>query len=107
MLIPSVNATIFVDNHDTERSQTDSLNLYQDGKSFDLAMIYMLGQPYARAQLQSGFLFTFNNTTSTPPPRALTTRTVTPSSWSRGTSSTGGRTSTRWWHSATPRPDSR
>ena len=62
MLIPSVNATIFVDNHDTERSQTDSLNLYQDGKSFDLAMIYMLGQPYARAQLQSGFLFSFNNT---------------------------------------------
>jgi alpha-amylase len=63
MLLPSANATVFVDNHDTERSQTDSLNLYQDGKSFDLAMIYMLGAPYgSRAQLQSGFLFTFANT---------------------------------------------
>ena len=61
-LLPSTNATAFVDNHDTERSQTDSLNLYQDGKSFDLAMIYLLGQPYGRAQLTSGFLFTFNNT---------------------------------------------
>jgi alpha-amylase len=67
MLIPSADATIFVDNHDTERSQTDSLNLYQDGKSFDLAMIYMLGQPYARAQLQSGFLFTFANTSVNAP----------------------------------------
>ncbi len=62
-LEPSVNVTVFVDNHDTERSQTDSLNLYQDGKSFDLAMIFMLAQPYGRAaQLQSGFVFSFNNT---------------------------------------------
>ncbi len=61
-LIPGADATIFVDNHDTERTPSDSLNLYQDGKSFDLAMIYMLAQPYARAQLQSGFIFSFDNT---------------------------------------------
>ncbi len=61
MLSPSEDATVFVDNHDTERTHTDSLNLYDDGsnKRFDLAMIYMLGQPYGRAQLQSGFLFSF------------------------------------------------
>ncbi len=62
MLDPSQNVTVFVDNHDTERSQTDSLNLYQDGKSFDLAMIYTLAQSYGRPQLQSGFLFSFANT---------------------------------------------
>jgi alpha-amylase len=66
-LIPSANATIFVDNHDTERTPSDSLNLYQDGKSFDLAMIYMLAQPYARAQLQSGFLFPSSNTSLNAP----------------------------------------
>ncbi len=61
MLDPSANVTVFVDNHDTERSRTDSLNLYDDGpsKKFDLAMIYLLGQPYGRAQLQSGFVFSF------------------------------------------------
>jgi alpha-amylase len=61
MLPPSENVAVFVDNHDTERSRTDSLNLYDDGanKRFDLAMIYALGQPYGRAQLQSGFVFSF------------------------------------------------
>ena len=60
-LDPGDNVTVFVDNHDTERSRTDSLNLYDDGpsKKFDLAMIYLLGQPYGRAQLQSGFVFSF------------------------------------------------
>jgi alpha-amylase len=61
-LDPSENVTVFVDNHDTERSRTDSLNLYDDGKHFDLAMVYLLAQPYGRAQLQSGFLFSFTAT---------------------------------------------
>ena len=69
MLDPAANATVFVDNHDTERSRTDSLNLYDDGpsKKFDLAMIYLLGQPYGRAQLQSGFLFSFASTDKNAP----------------------------------------
>jgi alpha-amylase len=61
-LLPAVNAAYFVDNHDTVRSQTDSLNLIQDGKSFDLANIFMLGMPYGIAQIESDFLFTFANT---------------------------------------------
>jgi alpha-amylase len=69
MLPPSENVTVFVDNHDTERSRTDSLNLYDDGpsKRFELAMIYLLGQPYGRAQLQSGFVFSFANTDQNAP----------------------------------------
>jgi len=67
MLDPSEHATVFVDNHDTERSRTDSLNMYDDGQSFHLAMIYMLGQPYGRAQLQSGFIFSFTNTDMNAP----------------------------------------
>jgi alpha-amylase len=69
MLDPSANVTVFVDNHDTERSRTDSLNLYDDGpsKKFDLAMIYLLGQPYGRAQLQSGFVFSFASTDGNAP----------------------------------------
>jgi alpha-amylase len=66
-LDPSDDVTVFVDNHDTERSRTDSLNLYDDGKHFDLAMIYLLAQPYGRAQLQSGFLFSFTATDQNAP----------------------------------------
>ncbi|MGC3996113.1 MAG: fibronectin type III domain-containing protein [Anaeromyxobacter sp.] len=55
-LIASDKATIFVDNHDTQRNSGDSLNYTTDsGGKYDLAVIYMLGQPYGRAQLQSGF----------------------------------------------------
>lgn len=67
-LVPSANATIFVDNHDTERTPGDSLNLQSDNnKRFDLANIYMLGQPYGRAQLQSGFTFSLSNTDQNSP----------------------------------------
>ncbi|MGC3999377.1 MAG: alpha-amylase family glycosyl hydrolase [Anaeromyxobacter sp.] len=61
-LIPSDKATIFVANHDTERHPTDSLNYTSDsGGRYDLANVYMLGQPYGRAQLQSGFSFSYAN----------------------------------------------
>jgi alpha-amylase len=66
-LEPSANVTDFVDNHDTVRSQTDSLNPYQDGKSFDLAIIFMLGFPYGIAQIESDFIFTFANTNVNAP----------------------------------------
>ena len=67
-LIPSASATIFVDNHDTERTPGDSLNLQSDNnKRFDLANIYMLAQPYGRAQLQSGFTFSLSNTDQNSP----------------------------------------
>ncbi|WP_224370740.1 carbohydrate-binding module family 20 domain-containing protein [Hyalangium versicolor] len=67
-LVSSANATIFVDNHDTERNSGDSLNLQSDNnKRFDLANIYMLAQPYGRAQLQSGFTFSLSNTDQNSP----------------------------------------
>jgi alpha-amylase len=67
-LDPSADVTVFVDNHDTERSRTNSLNLYDDGGGrFDLANIYLLAQPYGRAQLQSGFIFSFSDTDANAP----------------------------------------
>jgi alpha-amylase len=58
LISDSSKATVFVDNHDTERNPGDSLNYTRDsGGPYDLANIYMLAQPYGRAQLQSGFAF--------------------------------------------------
>ncbi|RYG85109.1 hypothetical protein EON77_06150, partial [bacterium] len=55
-LAPGDKVTVFVDNHDTERSHDDSLNLRDDGAAFVLANLFMLAQPYGRAQLQSGYV---------------------------------------------------
>jgi alpha-amylase len=67
-LMASAAATVFVDNHDTERTPGDSLNLTSDaGGRFDLANIFMLTQPYGRAQLQSGFTFPLSNTGQNSP----------------------------------------
>ncbi len=49
----SHNATVFVSNHDLER-RSQSLTS-RNGKSFNLANIFMLAYPYGQPQLQSGF----------------------------------------------------
>ncbi len=67
-LEPSANVTVFVDNHDTERSRTDSLNLYDDDDGrFAIANVFVLAQPYGRVQLQSGFVFSFSDTDQNAP----------------------------------------
>jgi alpha-amylase len=63
-LMPSAQATVFVNNWDTERHPTTSLNAsnnsYNDryySKRYDLANIFMLAWPYGEAQVHSGFKF--------------------------------------------------
>lgn len=65
------NATVFVDDWDTERDSTQSLNgsNYISGqtndtvgtKRFDLATIFMLATPYGQAHVQSGYRFSDSN----------------------------------------------
>ncbi|GGP27316.1 carbohydrate-binding module family 20 domain-containing protein [Silvimonas amylolytica] len=66
--VQPANAVVFVDNWDTERSGTDSLNASNytgatndasGTKRFDLANIFMLAWPYAsQVQVMSGYRFT-------------------------------------------------
>jgi alpha-amylase len=65
------NATVFVDDWDTERDDTQSLNgsNYASGqindtvgtKRYDLANIFMLATPYGQAHVQSGYRFSDTN----------------------------------------------
>lgn len=63
------NATVFVDNWDTERNggsldasnYTGATNDTQGSHRYDLANIFMLAQGYGEAQLQSGFRFSNND----------------------------------------------
>jgi len=62
---PSEKATVFVNNHDTERSFCDkfslgaicdSMNVFNGNQLF-LANVFMLGYPYGYPQVMSGFNF--------------------------------------------------
>ncbi|MEV6581718.1 carbohydrate-binding module family 20 domain-containing protein [Streptomyces sp. NPDC051582] len=51
--MPSAQAAVFVDNHDTERGG-DTLN-YKDGSAYTLASVFMLAWPYGSPDVHSGY----------------------------------------------------
>lgn len=64
-MFPSNKATVFVNNHDTERkycdkyapgAACDSMNIFNGDKLF-LANVFMLGYPYGYPQVMSGYNF--------------------------------------------------
>ncbi|MFJ5550240.1 carbohydrate-binding module family 20 domain-containing protein [Streptomyces sp. NPDC093225] len=54
--MPSAQAGVFVDNHDTERGG-DTLN-YKDGARYTLASVFMLAWPYGSPDVHSGYEWT-------------------------------------------------
>ncbi len=56
MLVPSDQAVVFVDNHDTQRNGRPVLS-YEDGSTYALAEAFMLAWPYGHAQVMSSFSF--------------------------------------------------
>ncbi|MFI9200690.1 alpha-amylase family protein [Streptomyces sp. NPDC053048] len=54
--LPSGTASVFVDNHDTERGG-DTLS-YKDGAAYTLANVFMLAWPYGAPDVHSGYEFT-------------------------------------------------
>ncbi|MCA6095267.1 alpha-amylase family protein [Streptomyces sp. SCA3-4] len=54
--LPGDRASVFVDNHDTERGG-DTLS-YKDGASYTLANVFMLAWPYGSPDVHSGYEFT-------------------------------------------------
>lgn len=53
-LLPSAQAVVFTTNHDTERQ--DAI-YYKDGKSYELATVFLLASPYGYPSLMSSFSF--------------------------------------------------
>ncbi|MFR9729168.1 alpha-amylase [Saccharopolyspora sp. MS10] len=53
--LPGDQAVVFIDNHDTQRSEPTLT--YKDGAAYDLANAFMLAYPYGTPQLISGFAF--------------------------------------------------
>jgi alpha-amylase len=72
LLMPTEKAVVFLQNHDTQRS--DGVD-YRDGTAYRLANVWMLGQPYGYPVVMSSYAF--DRTTQAgrdagPPARAAT-----------------------------------
>ncbi|MCI2421253.1 alpha-amylase family protein [Saccharopolyspora sp. K220] len=63
MSLPSEQAVVFIDNHDTQRSSP--ILTYKDGVTYDLAVAFELAYPYGTPQLISSFAF--DNSDAGPP----------------------------------------
>lgn len=66
MPLPSEQAVVFIDNHDTQRSSPTLT--YKDGVTYDLAVAFELAYPYGTPQLISSFAF--DNPDAGPPANA-------------------------------------
>lgn len=63
MSLGSEQAVVFVDNHDTQRSEPTLT--YKDGKPYDLANAFMLAYPYGTPKVMSSY--EFDNSDASPP----------------------------------------
>ena len=57
-LMPSDKAVVFIENHDTQRSDGVS---YREAQVLRLAYVWMLGQPYGYPSVMSGYAFDRNS----------------------------------------------
>lgn len=65
-LMPTKNAVVFIDNHDTQRGHAGEAALtYKSGKIYDFANIFMLAHPYGYPQVMSSY--NFGNSDQGPP----------------------------------------
>jgi alpha-amylase len=65
--LPSAQAVVFTTNHDTERAMDGSI-MYQDGKAYDLATVFLLAWPYGYPSLMSSYAFDRVNGFNLGPP---------------------------------------
>ncbi|WP_165986337.1 carbohydrate-binding module family 20 domain-containing protein [Streptomyces sp. YIM 98790] len=102
--LPSGQAAVFVDNHDTERN--GSTLSYKNGASYTLANVFMLAWPYGSPDVHSGYEFTDHD--AGPPGNGRVTACYTDGwkcqhAWPEISSMVGFRNATRgqavtnWW----------
>ncbi|XP_011500034.1 PREDICTED: alpha-amylase 2 isoform X2 [Ceratosolen solmsi marchali] len=64
-LLPSTDALVFIDNHDTQRTLGDIPLTYKTSKLYKMAVAFMLAHPYGYPRVMSSF--SFNSFEDGPP----------------------------------------
>ncbi|XP_011700976.1 PREDICTED: alpha-amylase 2 [Wasmannia auropunctata] len=91
-LLPSQDALVFIDNHDTQRGHPDILT-YKSSKLYKMAVAFMLAHPYGTARIMSSYNFyNFDDT----PPQDSAGNLVSPSINSDNTCGNGWVCEHRW-----------
>lgn len=55
--LPSIDALIFVDNHDNQRSGSDTILTYKQKREYRMATAFMLAHPFGVPRVMSSFAF--------------------------------------------------
>ncbi|XP_072766716.1 alpha-amylase 1 [Anoplolepis gracilipes] len=91
-LLPSQDALVFIDNHDTQRSNPNILT-YKSSKLYKMAVAFMLAHPYGNPRIMSSFNFdAFNE----GPPHDSNENTLSPIIHSDNTCGNGWVCEHRW-----------
>nr|CAD7395053.1 unnamed protein product [Timema cristinae] len=64
-LLPSEDAVVFIDNHDTQRTSGNNILTYKDPKLYKMAVAFMLSWSYGFPRIMSSFAF--QNSDTGPP----------------------------------------
>ncbi|XP_029173184.1 alpha-amylase 4N-like [Nylanderia fulva] len=91
-LLPSQDALVFIDNHDTQRENSGVLT-YKSSRLYKMAVAFMLAHPYGNPRVMSSFGFdNFNQ----GPPQDLNENTLSPIIYSDNTCGNGWICEHRW-----------
>lgn len=56
--LPSRDALVFIDNHDSQRSDGSNVITYKQPRKYKMAVAFMLAHPYGLPRIMSSFNFT-------------------------------------------------
>ncbi|XP_044760754.1 alpha-amylase-like [Coccinella septempunctata] len=92
LLDPGLDAVTFIDNHDTQRSESDILT-YKNPKPYKMAVAFMLAHPYGTGRVMSSYDFVDSETC---PPHDADGNLVSPGFRQDGTCTNGYICEHRW-----------
>ncbi|CAH0553098.1 unnamed protein product [Brassicogethes aeneus] len=92
-LLDGLKATCFIDNHDNQRYDSNSILTYKKPKQYKMAIAFMLAHPYGTARIMSSYLF---NDKDQPAPQDAQKRLISPGFKPDGTCTNGYVCEHRW-----------
>lgn len=60
-MLPSMDAVVFVDNHDNQRSNDGIILTYKSGYRYNMAVAFTLAHPYGIPKIMSSYNFSSND----------------------------------------------
>ncbi|XP_019881963.2 alpha-amylase-like [Aethina tumida] len=92
-LLDGLSATVFIDNHDNQRTGSSSILTYKNPKPYKMALAFMLAHPYGTTRIMSSYAF---DDKDQPPPQDENQNIISPGINDDETCSNGWVCEHRW-----------